>query len=77
LQVEFINLYNYGAETHTVTTKDGYILEIHRITGTKSNSNPAHKRVVFLQHGLLCSSMDWVLAGPEKGLGKSINAMSL
>lgn len=24
---------------------------------------------VFLQHGLLASSADWLLSGPEKGLG--------
>ena len=33
-------------------------------------SRAAEERpVVFLQHGLLCSSADWVVATPTKGLG--------
>ena len=31
---------------------------------------PENREVVFLQHGLLCSSADWVLATPSKALGK-------
>jgi len=61
----------YPAETHTVVTEDGYILEMHRIPyGRKSPKKEGVKRsVVFLQHGLLSSSIDWLVAGREKALG--------
>lgn len=63
----------YPAENHTVVTEDGYILEIHRIPYNPEsderflNNRPA----VILQHGLVCSSADWLIAGKYKGLGKS------
>ncbi|KAL7294167.1 hypothetical protein TKK_0012190 [Trichogramma kaykai] len=67
---ELIEYYGYKSEIHHVVTEDGYILEIHRISGNrKLNSSRQDKPVVFLQHGLLTSSIDWVLAGPKKGLG--------
>jgi len=60
----------FPSETHIVTTSDGYILEVHRIPHAPKNANSSAARpVVFLQHGLLSSSADWVLEGTEKGLG--------
>merc|ERR1719175_135758 len=59
----------YPAEVHTVTTPDGYILTIHRIPHGKTNTDPSNRPVVFLSHGLLSSSADWVIATPSKGLG--------
>lgn len=55
-----------------MTTSDGYILEMHRIKhGRDQNNVPDNnKPVVFVMHGLLCSSADWVLMGPGSGLGK-------
>ena len=63
----------YPSETHIVTTDDGYILEMHRIPHGKDGSNiTAEPRpVVFIQHGLLCSSADWVLSDPPKALGST------
>ena len=58
----------YPSETYTVTTDDGYILEMHRIPHGK-NENGTQRPVAFLMHGLFCSSADWVVAGPGKGLG--------
>lgn len=53
-------------ETHQVVTGDGYILSLHRIPVYSQGS---HKRPpVFLQHGLLSSSADWVVTGPGHGL---------
>ncbi|XP_063239529.1 lipase 3-like isoform X1 [Bacillus rossius redtenbacheri] len=65
---ELIAKNGYPAETHTVTTEDGYIITFHRIPYGKAG--PSRNRpVVFLQHGLMCSSGVWVLAGSEKSPG--------
>lgn len=73
----------YPVETHEVTTSDGYILELHRIPysrrvpsrfqrskqfGNKYANRMSTRPVVFLQHGLLCSSSDWVLNPTDRGL---------
>lgn len=65
--------HGYSAESHTLKTADGYLLTLHRIpcgragcsaeSGGKGAGQP-----VFLQHGLLSSSADWLLSGPEKAL---------
>ncbi|PSN43337.1 hypothetical protein C0J52_14182 [Blattella germanica] len=61
--------HGYPVETHTVTTDDGYILELHRIPySPKANDTGSRRPIVFLQHGLLCSSVDWVIMGPKKAL---------
>jgi len=52
----------YPAEEHTVTTQDGYILTVHRI------SKP-NKPAVFLQHGLLDGSHTWVMNFAHQSLG--------
>ncbi|CAG9858471.1 unnamed protein product [Phyllotreta striolata] len=57
----------YPVETHHVTTSDGYILCLHRIP--KGKNGESNKKVVFLQHGLLTTSSDWILFGPEASLG--------
>ncbi|KAF2888079.1 hypothetical protein ILUMI_18094, partial [Ignelater luminosus] len=65
---ELIKKYGYPSDRHTVQTKDGYILEMHRIPYGKDG--PSENRpAVYLQHGLLCSSADWVIAGPGKEFG--------
>ncbi|EZA48594.1 hypothetical protein DMN91_011689 [Ooceraea biroi] len=69
--LEIVKKYGYNGELHTVVTVDGYILELHRITGriqAATNSSDVQKPVAFLMHGLLCSSAAWVLTGPEKSL---------
>uniref|UniRef100_A0A915P4L9 Partial AB-hydrolase lipase domain-containing protein n=1 Tax=Meloidogyne floridensis TaxID=298350 RepID=A0A915P4L9_9BILA len=71
---EIIKYYGYKCEIHKVTTKDGYILEMHRIPfGRNFNENEENlkqkKPVVYLQHGLLASSFDWVANLPNQSLG--------
>ncbi|KAM0735585.1 Lipase 3 [Formica fusca] len=68
--MELIKKYGYNGEQHTVTTSDGYILELHRITG-RANSSDSQKQkpVAFVMHGILASSSIWVFAKPEKSLG--------
>ena len=57
----------YPVETHQVVTKDGYILSLHRIP-VYSVQRSQKRLPVFLQHGLLSSSADWVVTGPGHGL---------
>ncbi|KAF2891597.1 hypothetical protein ILUMI_14576, partial [Ignelater luminosus] len=58
----------YPFENHTVQTKDGYILEIHRIPHGRNSSGNTGPPVLFVP-GYLCSSADWVNMGPENSLG--------
>ena len=73
-QPALIRKNGYPVETHKVTTEDGYILRLHRIPyGRKSDKREGERRpAVLVQHGILSSSADWVLAIPEKALGKII-----
>ncbi|XP_014220979.1 lipase 3-like [Trichogramma pretiosum] len=69
--INFIGLaenYGYTAEEYKVTTKDGYILTLHRISGSPSSPKAPGKPAVYLQHGILLSSDSWILMGPEKDL---------
>ncbi|XP_055590845.1 lipase 3-like [Uranotaenia lowii] len=63
--------HGYRAESHTLRTQDGYLLTLHRIPCGRVGGCPGGKgsgQPVFLQHGLLSSSADWLLSGPEKAL---------
>lgn len=60
---------NYTAEIHRIQTRDGYILEMHRISGSPRYPPRQGKRVAYLQHGLLDSSATWVIMGVDNGLG--------
>ncbi|XP_025996194.1 lipase 3 [Solenopsis invicta] len=69
--LDFIGLvgqYNYPAEEHNVTTEDGYNLVIHRIPESPLLNNKKKKKVVFILHGIMLSSDNWVLYGPGKDL---------
>ncbi|KAF5306001.1 hypothetical protein FQR65_LT07494 [Abscondita terminalis] len=65
---ELVHKYGYPCESHTVITSDGYILTMHRISHGSTGVTGQKKFPVYLQHGLLSSSADWLLAGPEKSL---------
>jgi pimeloyl-ACP methyl ester carboxylesterase len=60
--IELIKSKGYPAERHYVTTSDGYILQMHRIPYSKNDngSSKITRPVFFLQHGLLCSSTNWL-----------------
>ncbi|XP_070148822.1 lipase 3-like [Polyergus mexicanus] len=69
--LDFIGLierYGYPSEEHHVTTEDGYNLKIHRIPGSPLSNSQQNKIVVFLMHGILCSSDCWVTLGANKDL---------
>ena len=70
-KVEIISNRGYPVEIHTVTTEDGYILEMHRIPRSKSASSTSRVgKPVFLHHGLTASDADWVISPSDRSLGK-------
>lgn len=66
---ELIEAMGYPSETHTVTTDDGYILEIHRIPHGKAGRRAeGPQKVALLHHPLLGSSADWIMNTPDEAL---------
>ncbi|KAF2885927.1 hypothetical protein ILUMI_20246 [Ignelater luminosus] len=65
---QLIEKYGFPLENHTVTTEDGYILQLHRIPyGRKKNNYPKRAPVLIVPGGFE-SSADWVNTG-ENSLG--------
>lgn len=58
----------YAVETHAVTTEDGYVLEMHRIPRSMTGQQPTRNHPVFVHHGIIGSSADWIFGGPSKSL---------
>jgi len=70
---DLIKYWDYPVEVHEAKTQDGYYLTLHRIPhgrhklttfGAKNKVRP----VIFLQHGLLASSSNWVVNFPDDSL---------
>lgn len=57
-----------AAETHAVTTPDGYVVRLIRIRGDRGGGGGA-ARIALFQHGLLDSSAAWVSTGSVFSLG--------
>ncbi|XP_069360899.1 lipase 3-like [Maniola hyperantus] len=75
LQEKRIARDGYYSESHSVTTSDGYILEMNRIPFgryEKSDSSPKRKPVVFLMHGLHNSAIAFIYLGPEFSLAYTL-----
>lgn len=66
--IDLIREAGFIASEHKVVTPDGYILSLHRVENP-NNVGDSSRQVVFLQHGLLCSSAVWVLGDRSKALG--------
>ena len=67
--------FQYPLEVYYATTEDGYILELFRIPGgkgEKADPQAKRKQPIILQHGLTSCSIDWVLAGPRRALGRCL-----
>jgi len=59
----------YDCEEHQVTTSDGFILAMQRIPrGRGEKKSSVAKEVVFLQHGILADSTNWVMDSPTESL---------
>ena len=78
-QSEIIKHQGYPCEEHDVVTEDGFILGLQRIPHgrkeTTKNSNTV-KPAVFLQHGLLCSSTNWITNFHNQSLGSNVRLLS-
>lgn len=55
----------YEGQAHRVETQDGYLLKVHRILPKISGVS---KYPVFLMHGLIAASSDYVMTGPKLAL---------
>ncbi|XP_064490284.1 gastric triacylglycerol lipase-like [Ornithodoros turicata] len=69
---QLISSKGYPVEEYEVITRDGFVLNVQRIPHGRDQFpvSPGKRReVVFLQHGLLSSSADWVMNFPDESLG--------
>ncbi|EGC34482.1 hypothetical protein DICPUDRAFT_7687, partial [Dictyostelium purpureum] len=71
--LEFINVitnHGYPCDHHYVTTSDGYILGLFRIPYSPRNSTfqNSKRQPILLQHGLLDSSITWIINEPNESL---------
>ncbi|OWF52632.1 lipase member M-like [Mizuhopecten yessoensis] len=66
---EMIRFNGYPVEIHNVTTKDGFILETHRIPrGRRPNKPVINRPVVLFQHGLNAGSDSFIENGADGSL---------
>ncbi|KYQ89483.1 carboxylic ester hydrolase [Tieghemostelium lacteum] len=71
---QIIKDFGYPCEIHSVMTKDGYKLTLFRIPDShyyklrKSVSDVPKKQPILLQHGLLGSSITWVINNKDQSL---------
>lgn len=65
--IALIKKSGYKGEAHRVTTSDGYFLKIHRVV--PKNNQTIKAKPVFLMHGMLATSADFLVTGPDVALG--------
>ncbi|XP_055373861.1 lipase 3-like [Condylostylus longicornis] len=59
----------YKIEDHDITTKDGYIIRLNRISSNVTENEGKNKLPpVYLFHGLLENSEIWLVSGPGRAL---------
>ena len=63
---EIVESRGFLFEEHKVITKDGYILNIHRVLNPTFNPDDVeHKQPVLLQHGFTGCSIHWLIAAGD------------
>lgn len=65
-----VKQYGYTAEEYSVKSLDGYILTLHRISGSPRYPKRPGKPAVFLQHGVMGASDVFTFMGPKISLCK-------
>jgi pimeloyl-ACP methyl ester carboxylesterase len=55
----------YEGEAHEVETEDGHLLRLHRLLPKMKTE----RKPVFLMHGILATSADFLITGPKIALG--------
>lgn len=77
-QPDIIKANGYPVEVHTVETKDGYLLTLHRIPNTPKTGNASSSKIpVLLVHPIFETSHAWIFQGSSKSLGKQSATRSL
>ena len=57
----------FASENYTITTEDGYMIDLYRIPGQVSEETGSQpKPAVLLQHGIDCDMMMWIFNSPDK-----------
>lgn len=69
VQPEIMTVLGYPVETYKVATRDGYILTMYRIPNDGSKNPDAKKHPVYMQHGLVATSNNF-LALQRDSLGE-------
>ena len=59
--IRFMGFHGFNGESHYVTTKDGYILNVFRVINPFANQQNAHLKPVILHHGLFMSCYDFMI----------------
>lgn len=66
--IEIVKYHQYPVEHTFFATEDGHLLDIYRITGPRFEKTDKEKlkkrRPVLMVHGILQSSLRFVLSGP-------------
>ena len=64
---EIVAISGYRAREHVVTTRDGYLLVVHKLEKIHSDfATYTSKPVVYMHHGLLTNSELWVLGSTKE-----------
>lgn len=70
-QTEIADRYGCVLTTHKVTTEDGYILSMYRLSKKDTtNSTDTNLTPVMIQHGILVDGLSWMISG-EHSLSKT------
>lgn len=63
--LQLVGQAGYFGESHLAETEDGYILKVHRVL---AKNGPSKRYPVFLMHGLIATSADYVMTGQKSAL---------